>query len=76
MTAPDTITEDQADEAVDPKTFVVTKTVLIQADNIERAAKIARNTRVPARFIDDVLDLRDAVAEVTGVEALTDLDKE
>lgn len=76
MTAPDTTVEDQAEVASDPKTYVITKTVLVSADSIERAAKIARNTRVPSRFVDEVLDIREAVSEVTGVQGLDDLDSE
>lgn len=75
MTAPDT-TEGQfdADEVVEPKTYLVTKTVLIQAENLERAAKIGRQIRVPSRFLEDVLDIRDAITEVASAESLKDLE--
>lgn len=73
MTAPDTTHDDQSDETAELKTYVVTKTILVEADSIERAAKISRNTRVPSRFIDEVLDIREGVAEVTGVKALEEL---
>lgn len=77
MTAPDTTQDDQVEgSAEELKTYVVTKTVLVEADSIERAAKIARNTRVPSRFIDEVIDIREAVSEVTGVKALEDLNEE
>lgn len=75
MTAPDT-TEDQydGDDAVEPKTYLVTKTVLVRAENLERAAKIGRHTRVPSRFVDDVVDIRDAITEVGPVGDLTELE--
>lgn len=74
MTAPDTTTDEQFDDAVEPKTYLVTKTVLIKAENLERAAKIGRHTRVPSRFLEDVLDIRDAITEVASAESLKELE--
>lgn len=74
MTAPDTTADDQIEEAAEPKTYLVTKTVLVQAENLERAAKVGRNIRVPSRFLEEVLDIRDAITEVSGAETLKDLE--